>query len=234
MEAIVLVGGLGTRLGSLTKHIPKPMLPIRGVPFLERLLISLKANGFNRVVLAVGYKREIVESYFCDTNDNLPEIVYSVEMVPMGTGGAIIQALQFVSSDLVFVFNGDSYVDLNYSQMQQQHITTGADITIASYFIEPADRYGVMKVFENKSIVSFQEKGAAPSGLINAGVYLIGVSKLKSIMNVLDEEQFSFEETVLADNSLGLKKYHFQTNGYFLDIGVPTDYERAQQELFIK
>ena len=232
MEAIVLVGGLGTRLGELTKSTPKPMLPIRGVPFLERLLTHLKSQGFIRVILAVSYKREVVESYFCDVKADLPDIAYSVENTALGTGGAIAQALDYVSTDSVFVLNGDSYLDLDYVAMQQQHLQTKADITIASYFIKPADRYGVMQVTEDGVVVSFQEKGASAEGLINGGIYIMNVSRLNTFFFMLGKCVFSFEEAVLADGSLNLIKRHFQTSGYFLDIGIPVDYERAQHELF--
>ena len=232
MEAIVLVGGLGTRLGELTKHKPKPMLLIRGVPFLERLLVHLKGVGISRVILAVGYKREVVESYFRDVKADLPDIVYSVESAPLGTGGAIAQALNYINVANVFVLNGDSYLDLDYKGMHDAHCAGNADITLASYFIKHADRYGVMQVTENGDVVSFQEKSAVAEGLINGGIYIMNVARLNAIFNMLDKNVFSFEESVIANASLNLKKYHFQTSGYFLDIGIPTDYEKAQQELF--
>jgi D-glycero-alpha-D-manno-heptose 1-phosphate guanylyltransferase len=233
MEAIVLVGGLGTRLGELTKNTPKPMLPIRGVPFLERLLAHLKSQGFRRVILAVGYKREVVESYFCDLKSDLPDIAYSIENTPLGTGGAIAQALASVTSSSVFVLNGDSFLDVDYKAMQQQHTNTKADITIASYFIKPADRYGVLKVSDSCEVINFQEKGAVSEGLINGGVYIIDVARLNGIFDMLNKNTFSFEESVLSNASPNLKKYHLQTSGYFLDIGIPEDYEKAQQELFV-
>lgn len=233
MEAIILVGGLGTRLGELTKTTPKPMLPIRNVPFLERLLVHLKKQGISRVILAVGYKREVVESYFCKVDDALPEIVYSVEKAPLGTGGAIAQALSLVKGSYVFVLNGDSYLDLDYSKMMDDHLVKNADITIASYFISPADRYGVMEVSQNGEVVSFQEKGAASEGLINGGIYLLNVAHFSKLFISLGRDVFSFEESVLSNQSLGVKKYHYPTRGYFLDIGVPSDYKKAQLELFI-
>ena len=233
MEAIVLVGGLGTRLGELTKDTPKPMLPIREVPFLERLLSHLKSQGFSRVVLAVGYKHEVIESYFFKVEADLPNITYSVETVPLGTGGAIAKALSCVTTESVFVLNGDSYLSLDYTTMWQQHVKKKADITIASYFIKPADRYGVMQVSDNGEVIRFQEKGAVAEGLINGGVYIMDVTRVNAIFSMLEKTVFSFEKAVLASSSLDLKKYHFQTSGYFLDIGVPEDYERAKHELFL-
>ena len=232
MEAIVLVGGLGTRLGELTKETPKPMLPIRGVPFLKRLLVHLKSSGFTKAILAVGYKHEVVQLYFSDYLDDIPSIEYSIENNPLGTGGAIEHAMHLVTCKDVFVLNGDSFLELDYFKMYQTHITANADITIASFFINPADRYGVMTVGKNSEVLIFQEKGVAREGLINGGVYLLNVDKIKNTFSSVQKSSFSFEDLVLSNRLLNLKKYHFQTDGYFLDIGVPVDYERAQRELF--
>jgi len=233
MEAIVLVGGLGTRLGELTKDTPKPMLPIRGVPFLERLLCYLESHGFTRVVLAVGYKKEVVESYFSNLDKNIPEIVYSVEESPLGTGGAIFQALSMVTSKNVFVMNGDSYLDVNFDAMLHFHVAKSSDITIASYFIRPADRYGVLQVNEKGKVIDFEEKGACSDGLINGGIYLVNASLMHELLEKIDRNSFSFEDAVLSNRSLELVKYHFQTSGKFLDIGIPSDYAKAQEELFL-
>lgn len=233
MEAIVLVGGLGTRLGELTKNTPKPMLPIRGIPFLERLLVYLKSNGFTRVILAVGYKKEIVESYFSMLDDRCPEIIYSTEDEPLGTGGAISNAMTHVNSEQVFVLNGDSFLEVDFLAMLNTHVREHSDITIASYYIKPADRYGVMQVNEEQEVIAFEEKGMRTEGLINGGVYLLNQAVLRETFSKMSCPSFSFEEKILSDFSLGLKKVHFQTSGYFLDIGVPSDYQKAQQELFL-
>ncbi|QAB15779.1 nucleotidyltransferase family protein [Hydrogenovibrio thermophilus] len=233
MEAVVLVGGLGTRLGYLTKLTPKPMLPIRNKPFLELLLKSVKKKGIDRVVLAVGYQKEVVQSYF-DTNDrDLPQIVFSVEDKPLGTGGAICQALMQTESDSVFVLNGDSYLDLSFQDMKDQHEKANCDITIASCFVRPADRYGVMQVNDERQVISFEEKGKKPEGLINGGVYLLNKVIMRRVLDKIVEIPYSFEEDVLANRTLELIKCHFQVDGYFLDIGVPFDYEKAQKELYI-
>lgn len=233
MEAIILVGGLGTRLGELTRNTPKPMLPIRGIPFLERLLLFLKSHNFSRIILAVGYKKKVVESYFSVLDQSLPEIVYSVEDSPLGTGGAIAQALTMVKSEHVFVLNGDSYLDVDFDSMLSFHKDKDSDVTIASYFIKPADRYGVMQVNNKGEVIYFEEKGMHAEGLINGGVYLLKAARLRDAFEREGKDVFSFEESVLSNISLGLKKYHIQTNGHFLDIGVPTDYERSQKELFL-
>lgn len=233
MEAIILVGGLGTRLGELTKNIPKPMLPIRGVPFLERLLQFLKSKGFNRVILAIGYKKEVVESYFSGDDGSLPEIVFSVESEPLGTGGAIAHALTLAQSENVFVLNGDSYLECDFIKMQDKHKNELSDITVASYFIKPSCRYGVMQVNEKGAILDFEEKGIKSEGLINGGVYLLNITSMQKSFEKIGKDIFSFEEEVLSNFKIGLNKYHVQMAGYFLDIGVPIDYEKAQKELFL-
>jgi len=232
MEAVVLVGGLGTRLGELTKSIPKPMLPIRGIPFLERLLTHLKANGFTKVILAVGYKSEVIKSFFSNSSTNVPEIAYSTEASPLGTGGAIAQALDLVSSRDVFVLNGDSFLELDYGEMYRLHRSIFSDLTIASYFVEIADRYDLMAVTENQEVVGFQEKGKLQGGLINGGVYLLNVERFRKVFASLPATFFSFEEVIVSNPSLGLKKIHYETKGTFLDIGIISDFEYAQELLF--
>ena len=232
MEAIVLVGGLGTRLGSLTKHTPKPMLPIRGVPFIECLLVQLKRKGIIRVVLATGYKSHAIQSHFANVSSNLPEIIYSIEDSPLGTGGATRNALRNINSDMVFVLNGDSYLDINYKRMLNFHSIIQADITIASHFFCSSERYGFMNVTDDSEVLSFCEKGIKAEGWINGGVYLISASTIGAVFASISELRFSFEKDILSNNSLRLKKYHFPVEGYFIDIGVPEDLERAQSELF--
>lgn len=232
MEAIILVGGLGSRLGPLTENTPKPMLPIREVPFLDRMLQNLYENHISKVILAVGYKKEVVETYFSKTRNNIPKLKYSIESSPLGTGGAILKSLSQVEVEHVFVLNGDSYLDVDFDAMYSHHKSLDSDITIASHYIFNADRYGVLQANEATEVVSFEEKGLHTEGLINGGVYLVKVSSMRSLHDVFEGNRFSFEEKILSINNQDLKIVHFRTNGAFLDIGVPEDYKRAQKELF--
>lgn len=232
MEAIVLVGGLGTRLGALTKNTPKPMLPIRGTPFLERLLQYLKSRGFKKTVLATGYKSEVIESYFQSNSSSLPDIEMSLEDEPLGTGGAIAKALGQITTDEVTIFNGDSYLDLDFKALWDAHLFKQADITIASRYVDPANRYGVLSYDEHSRVIAFEEKGISTTGFINGGVYLCQTKILKEIFKPFNGRAFSFEEDVLTKKFSLMKVYHFPSNGFFIDIGVPEDYERAQVELF--
>ena len=232
MEAIVLVGGLGTRLGALTKNTPKPMLPIRGVPFLERLLQNLKLCGFKKTVLATGFKSEVIESYFHSKSHLFPEIEISFEDEPLGTGGAIALGLEKTTSEEVTIFNGDSYLDVDYKAFWDFHSLKLADITIASRYVDPANRYGVLNYDEHSRVIAFEEKGISTTGFINGGVYLCQTKILKEIFKPFNSRPFSFEEDVLTKKLSLMKVYHFPSNGFFIDIGLPDDYERAQVELF--
>ena len=234
MEAIVLVGGLGTRLGALTRNTPKPMLPIRGTPFLERFLQYLKSCGFKKAVLATGYKSEVIESYFQSSSPSLPDIEISLENEPLGTGGAIAKALEKITSDKVTIFNGDSYLEVDYKALWDAHLFKQADITIASRYVDPANRYGVLSYDDHCRVIAFEEKGISATGFINGGVYLCHTKSLKEISKPFNSLPFSFEEDVLTKQLSLIKIYHFPSNGFFIDIGVPEDYERAQLELFTK
>ena len=232
MEAIVLVGGLGTRLGALTKNTPKPMLPIRGVPFLERLLQNLKLCGFKKAVLATGFKSEVIESNFNSNSQLFPEIEISFEDEPLGTGGAIALALEKITSEEVTIFNGDSYLDVDHKAFWDAHLLKQADITIASRYVDPANRYGVLNYDEHSRVIAFEEKGISTTGFINGGVYLCQTKILKEIFKPFNGRAFSFEEDILTKKLSLMKVYHFSSKGFFIDIGVPEDYERAQVELF--
>ena len=233
MQSIILVGGFGTRLGALTKDTPKPMLPIRGVPYLEFFLKRLKREGFEKVVLATGFKSDVIESHFTVANNQLPRLEFSFEESPLGTGGAIAKALNKITNDVFFVFNGDSYLDVDFALMQNKHFETGADLTVASRFISPADRYGVLSVDRQDRVMCFEEKGAKRQGVINGGIYLCNRAQMKKTFLMLDKDTFSFEEEILSSLSDQLKIFHFLSKGFFIDIGIPKDYKRAQSELFL-
>lgn len=227
LEAIVLAGGLGTRLKSIVSDLPKPMAPVAGRPFLEILLSSLAVNGFQRVILSVGHMADKIIDHFGDEYKGM-EIVYSCESQPLGTGGAIRLAIAKAISDHVFIFNGDTFVEFDVAAANQvweessRHVVVGA-------MVEDTARYGRMLISGSK-VTGFQEKGVEGKGLINAGCYILDVGVLD---NVPVGEKFSFEEVFLNRVSDDEMLDAFITEGLFIDIGVPDDYERAQ-ELFSK
>jgi D-glycero-alpha-D-manno-heptose 1-phosphate guanylyltransferase len=227
MRAIVLAGGQGTRLRSVINEVPKPMAPVAGRPFLAHLLDRLEGNGIDRVVLSVGYLKEPIVAAFGERYRGI-EISYSIEEEPLGTGGGLRQALAMADAFPVFALNGDTIVDLDYAAMLRASEAAGAALTIALRRVPDAGRYGRAKV-EGGRVVGFAARGEGTGpGLINAGVYLFA-------RNVLDDPalpaSFSFERDFLERRAATMRPLAFETSGYFIDIGVPEDYARAQREL---
>jgi D-glycero-alpha-D-manno-heptose 1-phosphate guanylyltransferase len=226
MQAIILAGGLGTRLRSVVRDLPKPMAPVAGRPFLAWVLDGLAAAGLRRAVLAVGYRYEAIRDHFGTSWRGL-ELAYSVEEAPLGTGGAMRLAVDQVTESPVFVLNGDTYVDLDYRAMLAAHIGEGASLTVAAAHVRDVSRYGALQI-EDGRICGFLEKGSQGPGYINAGVYLIAADLLAGIPAGASH---SFEQDLLVPGVATLRSLAFPTDGLFIDIGVPEDYERAQ-ELF--
>jgi D-glycero-alpha-D-manno-heptose 1-phosphate guanylyltransferase len=224
MEAIILAGGFGTRLRSVVSDVPKPMAPVGGRPFLELLLTSLKAKGLTRAILSVGYKSEIIMSYF-DRNPAGVDVTYEVERSPLGTGGAIAAALRRAHDDHVFVFNGDTFLNFNLSALEATWPGDRTPIVVARSVPDTA-RYGKLECTGGR-ISRFLGAGHDGPGVINAGCYLIPKDIFASV-NL--PAAFSFEEDFLACRpSMSLRM--FLTSGEFLDIGLPADYLRAESLL---
>ncbi len=227
IEAIILAGGFGTRLQSVVKDVPKPMADIRGKPFLEYLLMFLAKSGFSKVILSVGYKKEVIMDYFKDFYLGM-EIIYSPEESPLGTGGAIKKALMYAIGENVLVLNGDTFFNLDITSFYATHQQNTSSITMALKPMTQFDRYGSVNT-SGKTVVSFEEKGFKEKGLINAGAYIIR----KSIQKILTEfnDVFSFEKDFLEKNISTIKPVAYIEDAYFIDIGIPEDYNKAQQEL---
>ena len=171
MEAIILAGGLGTRLSSRLKGIPKPMAPVSGRPFLEIQLNQLSRAGCARVLLSVGYLHEVIQDHFGSFFRGM-RLDYVIENAPLGTGGAIRTALARAAEDDVFVLNGDTFLQTDYAAMLQFHTTEVVDLTIAITHQPDMTRYGGVLV-EGARIVGYQEKGRSGPGWINAGTYVV-------------------------------------------------------------
>jgi len=222
MEAIILAGGFGTRLQSVVKNVPKPMADINGQPFLVYLLEYLILNKITKVVLSVGYKKEIIEDFFGDTYKNI-QIVYSKEETPLGTGGAIRKALTFCNQENVFVINGDTFLDISLDNLRKFHYNINSNITLALVPMENFCRYGSVDL-ENERVISFNEKKECCKGLINGGIYIINSDIFD---NLKLAQNFSFED-YLSANTDKLKIGGFiEKSGYFIDIGIPEDYKKA-------
>ncbi len=225
MEAVILCGGMGTRLKEITGDLPKPMVDVNGRPFLDWMLESLAKSGFKHVVLAVGYRWETIREFFGDERYRM-NLSYAIETEPLGTGGAICNALQFCIQENVVVLNGDTMVEIPFQSMMRQHVVGDSDVTIAGKWMDDCSRYGILEVDDDKRVVSFREKQAGCSGYINAGVYV-----LKRDLPLGNRKKFSFENDFLDRNAEKYFMKMFQYDGLFIDIGIPEDYSKALNHL---
>ena len=225
MEAIVLAGGQGTRLRQVLPDVAKPMAPVGGRPFLELLLVRLVANGFTRVVLSLGYLADSIRDYFGNNFAGL-EIVHVVEETPLGTGGGMRLAMEKCEADHTFVFNGDTFLDLDIAALDAQWQCSHSIIIVARE-VPDAARYGRLLVSKAR-VTGFLEKGKTGPGLINAGCYVLPKGELDGFAV---GDPFSFETDFLVAEVGKRKMEYFVSNGYFIDIGIPDDYARAQLEL---
>lgn len=225
MDAIVLAGGLGTRLGHLTLETPKPMLEVGGRPFIAHLLSYLSRKGVKRAILSVGYLAETFRAHFGSFHSGL-EILYSVESSPLGTGGGIRQALHIARGERVLVLNGDTFFDLDLALLLSEHLQQGNDLTLGAKQVPDAARYGTLAI-ESGRISGFLEKGREGPGVINCGVYLLEKRLAESFPPT---EAFSFESDFLAKTAGKLKFGALVADGYFIDMGIPEELERARRE----
>lgn len=223
-EAIILAGGLGTRLRSVVPDLPKAMAPIGGQPFLSYLLRHLQANGMRRVVLAVGYRREAIQDFFGSTYGAL-RLEYSVEEEPLGTGGALLQALPYTEGSFAFVVNGDTFLRLDYRAMALM-LDRGesAELVVALRSVADACRYGRALVAAGR-IQGFTARGTPGPGLINAGCYLV-------TRDIFDRYpmpvRFSWERDFLEARTAEVRPVAFQCDAPFIDIGVPEALQQAE------
>ncbi len=227
-DIIILAGGLGTRLKDEIPDLPKPMAPVNGKPFLEFLLNYIASYNFKRVILSIGYKGNKIEEYFGNEYRGL-EIQYSFEDKPLGTGGAIKLALEKVNTHYFIVMNGDTFFYIDLQKFFQVSVENLAKMSIALREVDNASRYGQIKMNTSGIITSYNEKSTeAQPGLINGGTYIINTKYFKAF-NL--PEIFSFEKDWLQKNveTEAIRGQIF--NDYFLDIGIPDDYKRAQNEL---
>lgn len=222
MEAIVLAGGLGTRLREVVSDVPKAMAVIAGQPFLEILLSSLEDKGFERVIISVGYMAEKISGYFGPKFGKM-ELIYVVEEKPLGTGGAARMAMENVVGDHTFIFNGDTFLDLEADLLEKQFLENKRP-TIVGCEVEDTTRYGRLNQKDGVA-VSIAEKGVSGPGLINGGCYIMSKNELSSFpLN----SSFSLEREFMVDAVAAGKFNVFITNGRFIDIGTPQDYKRAE------
>lgn len=225
MEALILVGGLGSRLKDVVKGTPKPLAEISGKPFLTWVLDFLAKQGISRVVLATGYMSEKIKNTIGLSWGSMT-VDYVFEEELLGTGGAIKNALQHIKNNSFFILNGDTWLNLNYCDFMDEVMQSDCDLGIALTKIQNSSRYGSVKL-DDKYITDFYEKNLISAGYINAGVYFV---KNKEKLTFPLDHVFSFEKDVLISLAKKRKILGFIKTSGFVDIGVPEDYFKAKQE----
>ena len=224
--AIILAGGKGTRLQSVISEIPKPMAPINDTPFLTYLLNQCASGYITQVILAVGYKHKVIQDYYGNEYKGM-NILYSIEKSPLGTGGAIKKALKLVTGKIALILNGDSICKFDIPSFWNTHKKSDVIFSILTKRLTDFDRYGTVTSVKEK-VTGFKEKRPTTEGLINTGVYLINKLKFEEIEF---PEVFSFEKEFMEKYVKQLSFHHHQTKGFFIDIGIPEDYLKAQEFL---
>jgi D-glycero-alpha-D-manno-heptose 1-phosphate guanylyltransferase len=227
-DAVILCGGAGVRLKSITGDAPKPMAKIGGRPFLELLLVQLKRHGCSRVVLSVGYKHEVIRGYFGENALGL-DIAYSVEAAPLGTGGALAQAAGEISTDSFLAMNGDSYAEVDLGRLALVHSKSAADATVVVIAETRSDAGSVM-LSETGEVTAFAEKSSElKTRYQSAGIYMFKKTLWSSIPRI---GKLSLEEQLFPEWLVNAKRIEaFVFSGGCIDIGTPERYLKAQKLL---
>ncbi len=226
-EAVVLAGGFGTRLSSVISDLPKAMAPVNGRPFLDYPLAYLAFSGISRVIMAVGYMHKKIMDHYGDRFGNI-KIEYSIENEPMGTGGALKQAMMKAQSNTLLALNGDTYFEIDLSKFFDFFRRRHAKVAMAIHEVEDVSRYGAVETEWDGQITAFREKSElSGKGKINGGIYLID----KRFMMELDlPDKFSLEKGFFEKIYQQEKIFAMVCRQYFIDIGVPEEYEKTKDD----
>ncbi|HOZ56709.1 MAG TPA: NDP-sugar synthase [Nakamurella multipartita] len=230
VDAVVLVGGQGTRLRPLTLSAPKPMLPTAGVPFLEHLLSRIRAIGIEHVVLGTSYKAETFTEYFGDGSSFGLDIEYLVEKEPLGTGGAIRNVAPALRGATVMVFNGDILSGVDLSGLLDTHATNNADVTLHLVKVPDPRAFGSVPTDASGRVQAFLEKtDNPPTDQINAGCYVFKREVVESIPagRVVSVERETFPG--LLDS--GARVFGHVDTSYWLDLGTPAAFVKGSADL---
>ena len=227
MQAILLCGGMGTRLRSVVADRPKPMADICGKPFLQYLLEMLRDKGITEVIFALGYMGEMIGEYFQDGSAFGLKIAYSYEEEPLGTGGAIRNALPKILEEEILVLNADTYFPMDYQGLLCFHQENDGDFSLATRGVPDISRYGAVRRDAAGRILAWNEKledGGQPlAGEINGGIYVMK----KSLIAEIPEGKQSLEQDCIPKwLSEGKRIFGLPFDGYFMDIGIPKDYQQ--------
>jgi NDP-sugar pyrophosphorylase family protein len=228
LDVVVLAGGLGTRLAPVLPCVPKILAPVGCGPFLDHLLEWLAERGFHRVIFCLGHMANLVQEHLVARNLQDLDISVVVEPKPLGTAGAVAFASRLLGSDPVMIMNGDTLVDLNIVQFLKAYRNSGAAGSIVCTWVEDAARYGKIVLDTDDRVIQFVEKDAsAGPSLISAGIYLLGRSLLKQLVECKGQSLERDFLQILPPATI----HAFRTKGKFIDIGTPDTLARAR-ELF--
>src|ERR1700754_3641286 len=224
-EAIILAGGLGTRLRSSVPELPKCMAPVGGQPFIRYVTDYFREAGIGHFIFALGYRSGYFDDFF---RSSFPDGGYSVSLEdePLGTGGAIRQACTLAREETVLILNGDTFYRIGLAAVSEFHSGKDADCSLCLKPMQDFDRFGVVEVDDDQRVTHFREKQHYASGLINGGVYALNSRRF---LGESLPEKFSFEKDYLEKGNRRL--FGMVQDAYFIDIGIPEDYRRGQEEV---
>jgi len=224
LTAIILAGGMGTRLRGVVNDRPKVMAPVKEEPFMFIILETLVNSGIRNIVVSTGYKSSYIKKGIGDFYKGY-RIYYSEENTPLGTSGGVSLAMSRFASEHYLVLNGDNYVDYSFDLFYDFYFKRDCDVLILVKKVDDAQRYGTVKFDKNNKVMAFKEKDPNISAaFINCGVYLFR----SSIIPLLPKQLPSSLEYDFFPDILDKNFYAFETNGRYLDIGTPESYEHAQ------
>lgn len=227
--AVILAGGLGTRLRSVVPNLPKPMAVVRDKPFLEFLLEYWAGQGISKFILSIGYKRELIINYFGREFSGIP-ISYIEEEKPLGTGGGLLLAAQNLTEPFLLL-NGDTFFDVELDCLISFHKSKGSNLSFTLFRANESDRYGGVVLDACDRVMSLDSSKCKIGALANAGAYFVDPHALKS--DSLTVGKWYSLEGDLIPNLLanGVNMFGFEGGRQFIDIGVPQDYLRAEEVL---
>ncbi len=225
-DFLVLCGGLGTRLRSVTGETPKVLAQIQGEPFLDFLIRYLKKQGASRIILCAGYKAEAFREYYQKKHQDIT-IEMSIEKEPLGTGGALKNAWKLIKQDIIFALNGDCFTPIDYAKFLAKHQSYKALATLVGVFVKESKDFGTIKTNEQDEILAFKEKMAtSQSAYINAGIYCFQ----RDVFSMMPDGKFSIEYDFFPQ-LIQQKFFCYKTDASFIDIGTPERFKWAEKHL---
>jgi NDP-sugar pyrophosphorylase family protein len=229
VDALVLCGGLGTRLRPLITDRPKALAEISGRPFIDILLDRIFAQGISRAVLCVGFEKEQIKDHITLARAQRPawgEVVFSEEDAPLGTGGAIKNAEALVGGEHFFVLNGDTLAEVVLADLYGFHREKKSTVTIAAAPVPDRADVGSLDIRDDGRISGFRERAADRAGYVNAGAYMMH----RSVFDIMPPEgEFSLEQDIFPKVVVTHPCFAFVTDASVLDIGTPERYRRANE-----